>query len=167
MVTAFQPLPSNLIGLAHRQGFQCTVHAVGNRTIEQTLNAMARAQRESPRAGLRHRIEHCAICQPDLQVRVRAQHLVPAMQPPFFWEFGDGYLRNYGRARADTMSPVKSLIAAGVPVARSSDAPVTHYGPSFGIEQALTRKRCLWPGRAGGPEHGPPYAHHPRRLRLV
>ena len=82
MVTAFQPLPSNLIGLAHRQGFQCTVHAVGNRTIEQTLNAMARAQRESPRAGLRHRIEHCAICQPNLQGRVRAQHLVPAMQPP-------------------------------------------------------------------------------------
>jgi predicted amidohydrolase YtcJ len=130
----------DLLGRAHRQGFQCTVHAVGDRAIEQTLNALARAQREYPREGLRHRIEHCAICPPDLCERVRAQGIVPAMQPAFFWEFGDGYIQNYGRRRADTMFPAKSLIAAGVPVAGSSDAPVTHYAPLFGIEQALMRR---------------------------
>jgi hypothetical protein len=130
----------DLIGRAHRQGFQCTVHAVGDRAIEQTLNAMARAQQEFPRQGLRHRIEHCAICPPELRQRVREQRIVPAMQPAFFREFGDGYIHNYGRHRADTMFPVKSLTAAGVTVAGSSDAPVTHYAPLFGIEQALTRK---------------------------
>jgi predicted amidohydrolase YtcJ len=140
----------DLLGRAHRQGFQCTVHAVGDRAIEQTLNALARAQRERPRDGLRHRIEHCAICPPDLRDRVRAQHIVPAMQPAFFWEFGDGYIQNYGRPRADTMFPVKSLIAAGVPVAGSSDAPVTHYAPLFGIEQALTRKTMA--GDVCGPD---------------
>jgi predicted amidohydrolase YtcJ len=140
----------DLIGRAHRQGFQCTVHAVGDRAIEQTLNAMARAQREFPRQGLRHRIEHCAICPPDLRERVRAQHIVPAMQPAFFWEFGDGYIHNYGRHRADTMFSVKSLTAAGVPVAGSSDAPVTHYAPLFGIEQALTRKTMA--GDVCGPD---------------
>ena len=139
-----------LLGRAHRQGFQCTVHAVGDRAIEQTLNAMAHAQREFPRERLRHRIEHCAICPPDLRDRVRAQHIVPAMQPAFFWEFGDGYIRNYGRARADMMFPVKSLIAAGVPVAGSSDAPVTHYAPLFGIEQALTRRTMA--GDVCGPD---------------
>jgi predicted amidohydrolase YtcJ len=140
----------DLLGRAHRQGFQCTVHAVGDRAIEQTLNAMARAQREFPRGGLRHRIEHCAICPPDLRDRVRAQHIVPAMQPAFFWEFGDGYVQNYGRPRADTMFPARSLIAAGVPVAGSSDAPVTHYGPLFGIEQALTRRTMA--GDVCGPD---------------
>jgi predicted amidohydrolase YtcJ len=129
----------DLLGRAHRAGFQCTVHAVGDRAILQTLDALARAQREAPREGLRHRIEHCGICPPDLRARVRAQGIVPAMQPAFFWEFGDGYIRNYGRARADTMFPARSLIASGVPVAGSSDAPVTHYAPLFGIEQALTR----------------------------
>jgi len=128
-----------LIGRAHRQGFQCTVHAVGDRAIEQTLNAMGRAQREAPRDGLRHRIEHCGICPPDLRARVHAQHILPIMQPAFFWEFGDGYIANYGQHRADTMFPAKSLIAAGVPVAGSSDAPVTHAAPLFGIEQSLTR----------------------------
>jgi len=129
----------DLLGQAHRQGFQCTVHAVGDRAIEQTLDAMARAQREAPRQGLRHRIEHCGICPPDLRARVHAQHILPIMQPAFFWEFGDGYIANYGQHRADTMFPARSLIAAGVPVAGSSDAPVTHWAPLFGIEQALTR----------------------------
>jgi predicted amidohydrolase YtcJ len=140
----------DLIGQAHRQGFQCTVHAVGDRAIEQTLNAMARAQQAYPREGLRHRIEHCAICPPDLQDRVRAQHIIPVMQPALFWEFGDGYIQNYGRHRADTMFPVKSLIAAGVPVAGSSDAAVTHYAPLFDIEQALMRKTMA--GDVCGPD---------------
>ncbi|MGH7279257.1 MAG: amidohydrolase, partial [Candidatus Rokuibacteriota bacterium] len=129
-----------LLGRAHRLGFQCTVHAVGDRAIEQTLDAMARAQQESPRAGLRHRIEHCGICPADLQARVQGQGIVPVMQPAFFWEFGDGYIRNYGRERADTMFPAASLVARGVPVPASSDAPVTHHAPLFGIEQALTRR---------------------------
>ncbi|GAB4325593.1 MAG: amidohydrolase [Dehalococcoidia bacterium] len=128
-----------LIGRAHRAGWQCTVHAVGDRAIEQTLDAMARAQRDFPRQGLRHRIEHCGITPPDLQQRVRDQGIVPAMQPAFFWEFGDGYIRNYGRHRADVMFPAKSLIEAGVPVAGSSDSPVTDYRPLFLIEQAMTR----------------------------
>ncbi len=135
-----QPGLDALLGRAHRLGFQCTVHAVGDRAIAQTLEAMARAQREFPREGLRHRIEHCGICPPDLQARVVAQGIVPAMQPAFFWEFGDGYLRNYGRERADTMFPAASLVARGVPVAGSSDAPVTDHAPLFGIEQALTRR---------------------------
>jgi len=140
----------DLIGRAHRQGFQCTVHAVGDRAIEQTLNAMARAQSEFPRAGLRHRIEHCGILPPDLQRRVQAQGIVPAMQPAFFWEFGDGYIANYGQERADTMFPARSLTALGVRVAGSSDAPVTHHAPLFGIEQALTR--ATMDGQVCGPD---------------
>jgi hypothetical protein len=128
-----------LLGRAHRLGWQCTVHAVGDKAIEQTLDALARAQREHPRAGLRHRIEHCGITPPDLQRRIVEQGVVPAMQPAFFWEFGDGYIRDYGRERADVMFPVRSLTAAGVVVAGSSDAPVTDQRPLFGIEQAQTR----------------------------
>jgi predicted amidohydrolase YtcJ len=129
----------DLLGRAHRAGWQCTVHAVGDKAIEQTLDAMARAQAEYPRDALRHRIDHCGITPPDLQDRVVSQMVVPAMQPAFFWEFGDGYIQNYGRDRADVMFPAKSLIERGVRVAGSSDSPVTDYRPLFGIEQAITR----------------------------
>jgi predicted amidohydrolase YtcJ len=81
---------------------------------------------------------------------VREQRILPIMQPAFFWEFGDGYIANYGQERADTMFPARSLIAAGIPVAGSSDAPVTHYAPLFGIEQALTRATS--DGQVCGPD---------------
>jgi predicted amidohydrolase YtcJ len=48
------------------------------------------------------------------------------------------------------MFPVNSLIAAGIPVTGSSDAPVTHYAPLFGIEQALTRRTMA--GDVCGPD---------------
>jgi predicted amidohydrolase YtcJ len=38
------------------------------------------------------------------------------------------------------MFPVNRLVAAGVPLASSSEAPLTHYTPLFGIEQTATRK---------------------------
>lgn len=130
---------NELMTRAHRAGWQCTVHAVGDRAIEMSLDALEAAGSAHPRRGLRHRIEHCGITPPDLQERIVSMGIVPAMQPAFFWEFGDGYIRNYGRERADQMFPVRSLIDRGVVVAGSSDAPVTDHRPLFGIEQAITR----------------------------
>ena len=72
------------------------------------------------------------------------------MQPAFFWEFGDGYINNYGRDRADVMFPVKSIIDGGGIVAGSSDSPVTDYRPLFGVEQALTR--ATMGGNVCGPD---------------
>src|SRR4029453_4508274 len=100
--------PDRLLGRGHRQGFQCTVHAVGDRAIEQTLNAMGRAQRELPRQGLRHRIEHRGSAPPHPPPPAPSppppppggaeQGTLPIMQPAFFWEFGDGYIANYGQS---------------------------------------------------------------------
>lgn len=128
-----------MIGRAHRAGFQVTMHALGDRAVEQGLNAIERAVTAEPRPDPRPRLEHCGICPPDLQARVRALGVTPAMQPAFFWEFGDGYLVNYGEERVGVMFPVRSLLKAGVRVAGSSDAPVTDHRPLFGIQQALTR----------------------------
>ena len=119
----------------------------------------ARAARVAARRGCAIASSTAASARPTCSARVHAQRIVPAMQPAFFWEFGDGYIANYGQQRADTMFPARSLLAAGVPVAGSSDAPVTHYAPLFGIEQALTRRDHGRPGvrprRAGRPRPPP------------
>jgi predicted amidohydrolase YtcJ len=44
---------------------------------------------------------------------------------------------------------VRSLTALGVRVAGSSDAPVTHHAPLFGIQQAMTR--ATMDGQVCGP----------------
>jgi predicted amidohydrolase YtcJ len=125
---------------AHRAGWQCTMHAVGDRAIASCLVAHERAQHAFPRADPRPRIEHCGICPSDLQDGVARLGVTPAMQPAFLWEFGDGYLVNYGPERVATMFPFGSLSRRGVRVAGSSDSPVTDFRPLHGIACALERR---------------------------
>ncbi len=129
-----------MIGRAHRAGFQCTIHAMGDRAIESGLTALERAQAAAPRRDPRPRIEHCGLCPPDLQERLVQIGVSPAMQPAFFWEFGDGYLVNYGPERVSSMFPAASLLRRGVHVCGSSDSPVTDYRPLHGLQSALLRQ---------------------------
>lgn len=48
----------NVLGLAHKLGYQITVHAQGDKAIEMYLNVVERALNEAPRKDHRHRIEH-------------------------------------------------------------------------------------------------------------
>ncbi len=128
------------IDRAHRAGFQCTMHAVGDRAIESGLTALERAFAATPRADPRPRLEHCGLCPPDLQEKLTRIGVSPAMQPAFFWEFGDGYLVNYGPERVSSMFPAMSLLRRGVHVCGSSDSPVTDYHPMHGLQSALLRQ---------------------------
>lgn len=128
-----------LIEEAHAHGFQVTAHAVGDRAIEMMLNAIERALAKWPRPDHRHRIEHCAICPPDLIDRIERLGIVPVAQPIFFWEFGDGYLRNYGPDRVRWMFPARSYGRRGIIAAGSSDSPVTRVDPLWGLYEAMTR----------------------------
>jgi predicted amidohydrolase YtcJ len=112
------------------------------------LNAYERVLARQPRDDHRHRLEHCAICPPDLVERIARLGVVPVLQPSFFWEFGDGYQRNYGLERTGQMFPARSLMNAGVTVVGSSDTPVTDHRPLFGIQEALTR--ATMDGSTGG-----------------
>ena len=123
---------------AHRGGLQLTAHAVGDRAIEMVVTAMERAFARQPRPDPRPRMEHCALLDPGLIARIRRLGLVPAAQPVFFHEFGDGYLRDYGK-RTRFMFPCRTLLEQGVPVAASSDCPVTTCDPFLGMYEAMTR----------------------------
>ncbi|MFQ5933690.1 MAG: amidohydrolase, partial [Dehalococcoidia bacterium] len=123
---------------AHGAGFQLTAHAVGDRAIEMVITAMERAFSKEPRPDPRPRIEHCALLDVGLIGRIKRMGLVPAAQPVFFHEFGDGYLRDYG-TRTRYMFPSRTLLEQGVPVAASSDSPVTTNDPFLGMYEAMTR----------------------------
>jgi predicted amidohydrolase YtcJ len=135
---------------ANRLGFQLTAHAVGDLGIAMVLNGIERAMADAPRPDPRHRVEHCAMCLPDLVDRVQQFGVVPVAQPVFFWEFGDGYVQNYGPERAAQMFPVKTFLKRGIPVAGSSDHPVTDASPLLGISVAMTR--TTQSGQVVGPE---------------
>lgn len=129
-----------LIERGHAAGCQVTCHAVGDRAIEMMLTSIERAQAKHPRSDSRHRIEHCAICPPDLQRRILQLGVVPIAQPVFFHEFGEGYLRNYGPERVRHMFPARSFLRMGIPAAASSDSPVTFVDSNLGMYSAMTRR---------------------------
>jgi predicted amidohydrolase YtcJ len=119
---------------ASAHGLQVAAHAIGDAAIE----AMCDAVEAAPGTGLRHRVEHCTICPPDLQLRLAKLGMVAVMQP---------VAARFGRVASTIFFPVRDrsdlaphrgLLKAGVPLAFSSDLPVaTDPNPWPGIHVAV------------------------------
>lgn len=124
---------------AHKAGFQITAHAVGDQAVEMMINAIERALQEYPRANHRHRIEHAGMVPSDLMTRIKKLGIVPMPNPAFFYDYGEGYIKNYGE-RVDFMFPLADYVQEGIVAPSGSDAPVTYPNPLVGIYCALTRK---------------------------
>lgn len=128
-----------ILGEAHRHGFQITAHAIGDRGVEIVVNCIEKALREHPREDHRHRIEHAGMVPPDLMHRIKNLGIIPIPNPAFFYEFGEGYIKNYGD-RVEHMFPMADYVEQGVVAAAGSDSPVTFANPMQGIYCAITRK---------------------------
>jgi len=131
-----------LVEKAYHSKFQISAHCVGDKAIEMMLNALEKVYEKYPskkNQDIRPRIEHCAICPPDLVSKIKKLHAVPIVQPAWFNEFGDGYLRNYGKERVENMFPMNSFIKNKIIVAMSTDSPVTSYDPFMNLYEAITR----------------------------
>jgi predicted amidohydrolase YtcJ len=109
-----------LVGKASRAGLQVAAHAIGDAAIA----SMCEAVEAAGGLKLRHRVEHCTICPPDLQHRLARLGMVAVMQPMaarFAREFPSASFPAHHRWHLAAHGP---LIKAGVPVAFSSDLPV-------------------------------------------
>ena len=123
-----------LVLRATQAGLQVAAHAIGDAAIEAMCDAVDVARGEH----LRHRVEHCTICPPDLQERLAKLHMVAVMQP---------MAARFGRVASALFFPVRDrndlapharLMRAGVPVAFSSDLPVSvDPNPWPGIQVAV------------------------------
>ena len=110
----------DLVAQASASGLQVAAHAIGDAAIE----AMCDAVEAAGDTHLRHRVEHCTICPPDLQARLGKLRMVAAMQPVAA-RFGRVASTIFFPARDRThLAPHRGLLRAGVPIAFSSDLPV-------------------------------------------
>jgi predicted amidohydrolase YtcJ len=124
---------------AHKAGFQVTCHAIGDRAVDAVVTAIEKALEAAPREDHRHRVEHCMVVDDSLIKRIKKAGIIPIAQPGFFYDFGMGYLQNYGEDRVNRMFTCKTWFDEGIPVAGSSDCPVTVSAPLFGMYMAVNR----------------------------
>ena len=110
-----------IVGRATANGLQVAAHAIGDAAIE----AMCDAVEAAGGTKMRHRVEHCTICPPDLQARLAKLGMVAVMQPMAarFSRIASTIFFPV-RDRKD-LAPHRALLKAGVPLAFSSDLPVT------------------------------------------
>jgi predicted amidohydrolase YtcJ len=124
---------------AHKAGFQVGVHAIGDRGIENVLDAYEEALKRFPMEDHRYRIEHCSVLNPQLIRRMKKLRLIASVQPHFV--VSDPWIVDrVGRKRARWVYPFKTLLKKGVVVASGSDCPIEDISPLLGIWAAAAKR---------------------------
>jgi predicted amidohydrolase YtcJ len=127
----------DLILKVHHAGLQAAVHSNGDREIDMLVTAFERALAKEPRANHRHRIEHGSVLTEELLRRIQKAGLVIAPHS-YIWEHGDK-MENYGAWRWDWMHAARAMLDHGIPIAGTSDSPVSVADPLLRIQDMVLR----------------------------
>ncbi len=139
-----------LIQWVHDRGWSIDCHTCGDRMQDIVIDAYANAQRANPNPRIRHRVHH-AYFPTQQALETMREFRFPALATiPFVTNLGESYVASVGEERAAGTMPLRTYLEAGVPLALSSDSPVTTFNPFVGIYAATTRKTVT--GRVLGAE---------------
>jgi predicted amidohydrolase YtcJ len=132
-----------LVGALDREGFQIHVHAIGDRAIRMTLDALARAREANGAHDARHALTHLELIDPADIPRFRALGVVANFEP--LWADGDEYLTKLtepvlGPARSRWLYPIASVWRTGAVVTGGSDWSVSSLNPLDAIEVGITHR---------------------------
>nr|WP_287587396.1 amidohydrolase [Candidatus Borrarchaeum sp.] len=131
------------VARAHKIGMQVAIHAIGDKAIEEALDAIEIAVKDEPRKDHRHRIEHCEVINEDQIRRMKRLGVIAAVQPNFVgeWEHPGGmYEQRLGLERLKLCNPFRNLIDEGITVTFGTDCgycPPFPFNPLYGLWSAI------------------------------
>ena len=120
-------------------GFRVSVHGIGQRAIEQALNAIEEAENKTGFVGKRNKIEHCSVPNDDQIERIKKLDIVVGSSIGFIYFIGGAYYYNLGQERINKAFPQRTYIDKGICAPGNSDCPVCDINPMWGIYGAVTR----------------------------
>lgn len=125
-------------------GWPLWVHAIGDRAVSETIDALAAARRLERQArggvaALRHRIEHTQCIRPRDVRRMASLGIIASVQPCHLLGDIATAERYWPRARRHAYA-LRALRAAGVLLAMGSDVPVEPLDPRRSFYAALCRQ---------------------------
>ncbi len=137
---------------AHQAGFQVAFHAMEEPDIAVSVEALHFALDQSPTMHHRHRLEHCAVCPPDLLAQVKRLMPVIVTQPGFVYQHGERYQATVPADQQPWLYQARAFLDGGLIVAAGSDAPFGPEDPMKSLYGAVTRRTAvgtfLGPGEA-------------------
>ena len=138
-----------LINLAHQDGWQMGIHAIGDAAIELVVDLLADTLQQHPRADHRHYLNHFTVMPSSETMQTMADlGIAITQQPNFAYTLEGRYEAYLGGERLAHNNPMASPMQHGIHVAMSSD--ILPLGPWVGIYAATTRKGMS--GKVHGPE---------------
>jgi len=126
-----------------KAGFQIHVHAIGDRAIRMTLDAMEQAGKVNGPRDARHHICHLELIDPADIPRFHALGVVANFQA--LWAYADTYITQLtepilGPGRSSRLYPIGSVVRSGGMYAGGSDWSVSSLNPLDAIQVAVTRR---------------------------
>ena len=132
----------------HDAGLHVSIHSIGDRAIDWTVESFQEALAATPTRGLRHGIIHSNIptdraldAMAELQRDWQAGY--PEPSPTFTWWIGDTYAGNFGPERALRLNPFRSYRDRGMIWASGSDFFVTPFPARYGVWASAARRPLL------------------------
>ena len=131
---------NELVLLSHKNNCPVAIHAIGDRAVEMSLDAIEYAQKKYPDKNLRHGIVHCQITDDALLNRIKELNVIAYIQPIFIdYDMNIVYER-VGRDLAETSYAWKTMINKGIHASFGTDSPVEKFDTMPNIYSAVTRK---------------------------
>ena len=130
------------------RGFQVAVHAIGDASNHDVLDAFERAG-PAARAS-RFRLEHASMIRDEDVPRLARLGVIASMQPVFVGEYSRFAEARVGRERLPWVYRTRDVVAAGARVAAGTDFPASDTGdPILNLASMVTRQ-----GHDGTPRGG-------------
>lgn len=124
---------------AHKKNMQIALSCIGERAIDQALEAYENAIKSYGHKNHRHRLEHFVLPSDEQIKRAIQLGIIFSMQPAYDNKWGgkEGkYIKNIGERYRRT-NPIGKIIRLGGVVAGGSESNITPLSPIYGIHSAV------------------------------
>lgn len=154
---------------ARGKGWQLTAHVQGGGAIDALLDVFERLDKEKPIAEMRNHVMHGSFLSEDAIARMQRMKVALDAQPDWLYYDVPALEKVFGVENMRWFFPLKSVLAAGIPVAGGSDHMIGHdrnnavnpYNPFFNIWMCVTREK-----RGGGVFYGDERVTREQALRM-
>jgi predicted amidohydrolase YtcJ len=130
-----------IVLLLHNTGLQISFHIVGDKGIDEALDAIEYAVKQNTRKDPRHRIEHAIWVDPKSLDRISKLGVVISTQPQWISWHADGLRMSTDEASMANCMPLRSFLHKGIPLAFGCDVPAAlAHEPKWAFFGATTRR---------------------------